>query len=177
MYLIILLVILVILFFIVIFLAMQFFNIIFRGYAPFISTRSQVIEKILAEINLQPGDKVYELGCGRAGFLRAICDKFPEVEAIGVENALGPYFLARVQTAVLNKKIKIIRKNLFNVNLNDADLIYCYLNLKTMTLLKEKFSRECKPGTIIISYQFPMNDLVSAKVIQSEKDKIYFYKI
>jgi len=177
MYLIILLCILAILFFIGIFLGTQFFNIIFRGYAPFISTRPQIIKKILTEINLQQGNKVYELGCGSAGFLRAICDKFPEAEAIGVENAIWPYFLARVQTAIFNKKIKIIRKNLFNVNLSDADLIYCYLNLKTMEMLKEKFNKECKQGTIIVSYQFPLHNFNPTKVVQSEKDKIYFYKI
>ncbi|MFH1233509.1 MAG: hypothetical protein V1649_02565 [Patescibacteria group bacterium] len=177
MYLILLLSILALLLFIVIILAMQLFNVVFRGYAPFISTRSQAIEKALFEINLQPSNKVYELGCGHAGFLRAICNKFPEVEAIGVENAPLPYFLARVQIAMSGKKIKIIKKNLFDVNLSDADLIYCYLNVGMMVKLKEKFSKECKIGTIIISYQFPLDNLNPTKVIQFEKDKIYFYKI
>ncbi|MFH1232827.1 MAG: hypothetical protein V1651_03120 [Patescibacteria group bacterium] len=177
MYLIILLIILAILFFVVIFLATQLFYIIFYGYAPFISTKSQIIEKVLAEINLQNGNRVYELGCGHAGFLRAICDKFPEVEAIGIENAPWPYFLASIQAAMSNKKIKIIRKNLFKVNLSGADLIYCYLNVEMMESLKAKFNKECKSGAVIISYQFPLHGLNTTKVIQSKKDKIYFYKI
>lgn len=174
---IILLIILVILFFIIVFLSEQLFYIIFYGYAPFISTKSQIIEKILNEINLQPGDKVYELGCGRAGFLRAVCDKFPEIEAIGVENAPWPYFLASIQVAMSNKKIKIIKKDLFKINLNNADLIYCYLNVEMMEKLKEKFNKECKSGATIISYQFPLHGLNPIKKIQFKKDNIYFYKV
>ncbi|MBU0636621.1 SAM-dependent methyltransferase, partial [Patescibacteria group bacterium] len=68
-------------------------------------------------------------------------------------------------------------KNLFNINLSDANLIYCYLNLKTMDKLKEKFNKECKSGAIIISYQFPMHNINPQKIIQLDKDKVYFYKI
>ncbi|MDO9399531.1 MAG: class I SAM-dependent methyltransferase [bacterium] len=177
MYSIILLIILAILFFVVVFLALQLFNIIFLGFAPFISAQPQIINKILAEIDLQPGDKVYELGCGYAGFLRAICDKFPKVEAIGIENDFWPYFLARIQIAISGKNIKIIRKNLFKVNLSDADLIYCYLNVDMMEKLKEKFNKECKSGAVIVSYRFPLHGLNTTKVIQSEKGSIYFYKV
>ena len=175
--LIILLIVVLVLLLIIIFLAIQFFNIIFRGYAPFISTNRQVIAKILAEINLEKNSKVYELGCGRAGFLHAVCDKFPSIKAIGIDNDPWAYLLARIQAAVLGKKIKIVRQNLFKVNLSEADLIYCYLNPATMVKLKDKFKKECKRGARIISYLFSLPQTQTDKIIEIDRNKIYFYTI
>ena len=46
--------------------------------------------------------------------------------------------------------------------------------------LKDKFLRECKKGTQIISYQFTLPEIKPEKVIDlenNEKDKVYFYTI
>ncbi|MCX6796698.1 MAG: hypothetical protein NTW06_04365, partial [Candidatus Falkowbacteria bacterium] len=50
------------------FFVTQFFNILFRGFAPYVSTRTEVINKIIDEVDLPDGVTVYELGCGKAGF-------------------------------------------------------------------------------------------------------------
>lgn len=160
-----------------IFFAVQFFNILFRGYAPFVSSNPEVIRQILEEINLSENDKVYELGCGKAGFLHALSEKYPKVEVIGVENSPLPYLIAKIQKAFKRDKIKIKFKNLFKTNITDADLVYCYLNIKTMKRLKEKFEKECKPGAKIVSYTFEIPGFKPEKVIEAGSNKIYFYTI
>jgi tRNA G46 methylase TrmB len=45
------------------------------------------------EIKIPDGAVVYELGCGRAGFLRALEEKFPQAKYIGVEYSFWPYLL------------------------------------------------------------------------------------
>ena len=166
------------LFIVLVFMSVQFYNIIFRGYAPFISSSPQVIARIMAELDLKPGSKVYELGCGKAGFLRAVSKKFPQAECIGIENSPWPYFRAKIQVALSKSKIKIIKNNLFKVNLREADLIYCYLNTYMMRELEKKFRQECQPGVQIISYAFPIPNLKLQKVINlTNNRKIYFYTI
>ena len=157
----------------------QFFNIIFRGFAPFISTKGRVILKILGEIDYNRDKaKVYELGCGKAGFLRALEKKKPNWEYIGVEGSILPWLIAKIQTSLNHSKIKVLEKNLFHVNLADADLIYCYLNVEMMKKLEKKFKKECKSGAKIISYVFTMPNLQPEKVVELEdKSKIYFYTI
>ncbi len=160
-------------------IGVQFFNIIFRGFAPFISSRPKVIKKILNEIDFNHSKlKVYELGCGKAGFLRALEEKKPGWKFVGVENSFLPWLIAKIQTSLNHSKIKILKKNLFHVNLADADLIYCYLNIEMMKKLEEKFKKECKSGARIISYSFAMPNLEPEKVVRMENgDKIYFYVI
>lgn len=161
---------------VIFFFSSQFFNVIFRGYAPFISSKPEVIKAIMPALDLPEEAVVYELGCGKAGFLRAVEEKYPQTKLIGIEYSLLPYIVAQIQISLNKSKIKVWRKNLFKVNVGEADLIYCYLNQEMMKKLEGKFKKECKSGTKIISYAFALPNLEPEKVIDlKDKSKIYFY--
>lgn len=170
-----------ILLFIIIVLSIQFFGIAFGGYSPFFLTKRKVIKRIMAEIKVEDGDSIYELGCGNAGFLRAVEKNFSKVkELIGIEKFLMPYLIGKIQTSFLKSRIKIIKNDIFNINLRDADIVYSFLNKPTMQKLKEKLIKECEAGTQVISYQFSLPGLTPERVIdleENQKDKIFFYKI
>lgn len=159
----------------------QFFYIVFGGYAPFFLTKNKVIKRILDEEKFNDSDVIYELGSGNAGFLRAVEKKYPNIKKlVGIEYFLAPYLIGRIQTSFQKSKIKIIKENFLYINLKEADVIYCFLNKQMMVKLKEKFIKECKPGTKIISYQFSVPEMNPFKVIDlknNKKDKIYFYQI
>lgn len=155
----------------------QFYDIVFKGFAPFISTRFQAILLIVKELNLSGKEKVYELGSGKAGFLRAVEEKFGNTELYGFEKAWWPYFLSKMQTVLVNSKIKIIRKDLFKINLKEADVIYCFLNPKMMLKLEEKIKEECRPQTLIVSYCFSMKGFEAERVLKDGKNNIYFYRV
>jgi len=160
------------------FLISEFYSILFRGYAPLISTKTDVLKKILEEIQLASGAKVFELGAGSAGFLRAVEKKFPAAVLTGIEHSFWPWLTTKLQLALRHSKIEMIRSDLFKINLKQADLIYCYLNPKMMQALESKFKAECKPSTQIISHAFPLPTLAPAKVIESDNhNKIFFYNI
>jgi len=161
-----------------VFFVTQFFNILFRGFAPYVSTRTEVINKIIDSIDFKDGERIYELGCGKAGFLRAFEAKNPRGKFVGFEYSFWPYAIAKFQLGLTESNIEIHKKNIFKADLKDADLIYCYLNNKTMQKLEKKFTEECKPGTRIISYQFPLPNKQATKVIDVNKeDKVYFYTL
>ncbi len=176
-----------------IFFVIQFYNIIFRGYAPFISTQPKVTEavvKTLKELNIRDDPVVYELGCGRAGVLKAISLAYPQAELVGIEYSFLPYLLARLQKSLRANKIKIIKANLFKVRLWEANVIYCYLNEKMMAELEPRFKFDCRGGTIIISYQFPLPHFKPIKTVELKKNNrkkkkkrrtlpknLYFYEI
>jgi hypothetical protein len=158
----------------------QFFNIIFRGYAPFISTKGKVIIEIFSQIKFDENfkGKVYELGAGQAGFLRRFEEKYKNAELVGVEYSLIPYLISKFQLGLFGSKIIIQKKNFFKIDLSDADVIYCYLSSKTMKTLEKKFQKECKKGTVIISYQFIMPNLKPDKILElGEFSRVYVYKI
>lgn len=165
-------------FILALFFVVQFYNLMFRGYAPYISTGAETIAKIVAAIDLKEDGEVFELGAGKAGFLRALEKKFPKARLIGVEYAFWPWLLANIQISLSKSRIKAIKENLFKTDLSRADLIYCYLNSKMMQALGHKFKKECRLGTTIISYAFPIKKWTAAKTIDlAEKGKVYFYQV
>jgi hypothetical protein len=166
-----------ILLFILVFSVIQFYNVVFRGFAPFISTKFNAILAILKELDLKGDEVIYELGAGKAGFLRAVEQKFKNQRLIGVEYSWWIYFLAKIQIKLANSNIKLLNKNIFKVNLKEADLIYCFLSPEMMDRLEKKIKEECRPGTEIVSYHFSMPNMNPEKIIKEGKNNIYFYQI
>ena len=161
-----------------VFFIVQFFNIFFRGYAPFIATRRRVIKKIISELDLPAKAVVIELGSGRAGFLRALRKHYRKATLIGVEYSFLPLLLSRIQNSFTRARLILRKQNIFKVDISQADMIYCYLNDTTMEALEKKFQNECKAGALVVSYQFRMLNTEPIKVIKenSNKDRIYFYQ-
>ncbi len=163
--------------FFAIFYSTQFYNILFRGFAPYINTNQQTINTIISEINIIDQATVYELGCGNAGFLQLLSKKYPQTKLIGFEYAWLPWLIANTQIKLRGiKNIQILHKNFFMFDLKKANVIYCYLNPASMQKLKEKFLAECPSHTQIISNQFPIPGWTPKKIINNNKNKIYFYQ-
>ena len=160
-----------------VFFMVQFYNVVFRGYAPFISSKRKIIKKIIAKLELREDGVIYELGCGNAGFLRAARKKFPQAKLTGFEYSFLPYTVAQIQNSLSRSKIIIKKKNIFKVDLGKPDVLYCYLNLLTMKKLEDKIKAEGKKGLKIISYQFPLPNIKAEEILEDRKDKVYFYNL
>jgi len=162
--------------------SIQFYSIIFKNYAPFISSKKILVKKAITEIKLSgiildETKNVYELGCGKADFLKSLEKNGAKANLIGLEYYFFPFIIAKIIAKFRGSKVKILRQDFFKADLKEADLIYCYLNIKMMKILKEKFKKECQPGTIIISNTFSLPETEPYKVIKNKDDSVYFYKL
>ena len=159
------------------FFVVQIYNLIFRGYAPFIATNNKILKRILEELKLADNATVIELGSGKAGFLHTLRKEYKNIKLIGVEISIIPYLIGKIQSAVTGSKILFKKEDIFKTDLSKTDLVYCYLNIKTMNRLEEKFGKELKAGTQVISYQFKLPNKKEEKMIDMGKgNKIWFYR-
>jgi len=177
-----LLILLIVLTIIVFLSALQFYSVLFKNFAPYISTKPGVVKIILEEIknlnlNLDNKKIIYELGCGRSRFLKSIRKDYKNAKLIGIEYNFFPYLISRFNVFFAKNKISIFKKNFYEVNLKDADLIYCYLNIESMKKLKEKFAQECRPGTVIVSQMFSLPETKPLKIVKAKNKTIYIYKL
>ena len=152
------------------------FNILFRGHAPFIATRPKVGKVIAKEIQPKKNEIVYELGAGGGSIIRRLAKKYPQAKYYGLEYALLPWLLAKIQQSLFKSKIRIIKKNFFQADLSQADYIYCFLNIETMAKLEKKLLKECKPGAIVISYIFQLPHIKPYQALLVNKSHLYFYQ-
>lgn len=161
-----------------VFIIIQFYNVIFRKYPPLVHSKQKVLKNILNNLEIKENATIYEIGCGTAIFLQKLRKKYPKANLIGVEYSFLPFYTAKIINYIKKLDIKFIKQNFFKLNLHQADVIYCYLFESLMGRLEEKFKKECKPGTIIISYQFRMPKTKPYKILEmGKRDRTYFYKI
>ncbi|HFC98721.1 MAG TPA: class I SAM-dependent methyltransferase [Thermosulfurimonas dismutans] len=145
-----------------------------RG-AMFVGTSRRKIRAILEELSLSPSARVVDLGCGDGRFLRAVWRRY-RVRAVGYEINPFAWVLARSLNALFRVPAEVRFGDFMQADLSGYDLIFCYLFPDVLPRLEEKIRREARPGTFIVSANFPLPGLKPQKVLHLD-DPVYFYRL
>ena len=150
------------------------------SYAPWAPTRKSDIHRVIDLLKIKKNTVFYELGSGDWRTIFEVADKL-WIKTIWVELNIFLYLLCFIKKKfVYNKSnITFLNKNLFKINLANADIIYTFGMPEKMWKLAEKIKTECKKWTQVISYAFPIEWLDNwIKNKPSEKKlSIYIYEI
>lgn len=137
------------------------------------SPRIARIQCKLAKV--KKGDIVYDLGSGEGTALIVAAKEF---DATGVGVEIDPFrvFTSKfsITLSELSDKIKIYRKNFFEVDVSDATVVIMYLIPKTLARLRPKLLKELKPGTRVVTFVYRIDLPLIAK---DEKNEVYVYEI
>lgn len=164
-------------FFIIIsyFIIIFIFDLLLRGFVPFIPSRPWVVDHLLEEIKLnQENPKLLALSTGRSGFFHALEKKYPKAILVGVETSLFPYLIGRAQLLIRRSKITVKYSEIYRFDVSDKDFIYSHLYPDDMEGLGRKLKFECKPGTIIVSTGFNIPHLIPSKIVELPDRKAKF---
>jgi len=129
---------------------------------------------------LKPGEKIYDLGCGKASLLVLAAKEFG-AKGIGYELSLWPYLWSRFNIFISRANVEVRMKNFFKADLSDADVVYCYLFPEIMARLEPKFAKELKPTARVVSYGFKLPNTEPVKIVETRSDgkkldRIFVYK-
>ena len=120
-------------------------------------------------------DIVYDLGCGDGTALITAASEFG-ARGVGVE--IDPFRVwtakLRIRFKGLYKRIKIERKNFFDVDVSEASVVIMYLIPKTLAKLRTKLLKECKSGTRVVTFVYKIDLPIIA---QDLKNEVYVYEI
>jgi len=93
----------------------------------------------------------YDLGCAKGEFAVRIKRNIPNISVYGIDNNPTRIFFAKLRSLFFRCEVKFLRKNIFEVDLSDADIVYTYLWYDIMPLLEKKLQDELKQGAIVIT--------------------------
>ena len=128
---------------------------------------------LLAKINKK--DVIYDLGSGTGTALIVAAKEFA-ARGIGIEIDPLRVFISTLalHSAKVQNKVKIIRKNFYDVNISKASVVFVYLVPRVLKKLRPKFLEELEAGTRIISYRYKINLPLYS---YDKTNDIYLYKI
>lgn len=149
-------------------------------YVPFVPTSPRIVKLMVDQADVKDHQVIYDLGCGDGRLLIEARSR-KNIRAVGIEAAWWVYTLAKIRRWWSNQPIELLWGNFFQQNLQNADVIFCYLFPKIMLQLKMKFEKELRPGTKVVCLSFPIFGWIPKKTIQTRPDKpnnflIYVYE-
>ncbi len=129
----------------------------------FTPTRHVIADAMLQLAGVGPGDVVYDLGSGD-GRIPIIAAQKYGARGVGIEIDPALVTVARRNAvdAQVADRVMFILGDLFEADLSDATVVTMYLSPNILKRL-EPGLRALKPGTRIVSHQFPMGGWIPDK--------------
>jgi cyclopropane fatty-acyl-phospholipid synthase-like methyltransferase len=144
-------------------------------YTP---TRHAVAEVMLQLAQVTAADVVYDLGAGD-GRIPIIAAQKYGARGVGIEIDPRLVTIARTNAkeAGVSDRVTFVEGDLFEANLSGATVVTLYLSASVNARLENKLKAELKPGTRIVSHQFPIGNWPPDDRVRPEFVDLYLWRI
>ena len=144
-------------------------------WAPWWRTNKKTARAMCRLAKVSKKDVVCDLGSGDGTALIVAAKEFG-ANGVGIEIDPLRFFISSMllRSNGVSNRVKILKKNFFDVDISDATVVFVYLVPRALERLKPKLLRELKPGTRIVSYRYKISLPLS---FYDKTNDIYLYKI
>jgi len=153
-----------------------------ENLAPYVPTPEAVVEKMLQAGHVKAGDVVYDLGSGDGRVIIMAAQKFG---ATGVGVELLPDLCRKTQERIrelgLSDKLRMVEGSALRVDVSPANVVTMFFTTLSNDRLKPNLERQLKPGSRVVSNQFPVRGWKPVEVAHVKTGSmdhiIYVYEI
>jgi predicted RNA methylase len=137
---------------------------------------------MLEAAHVKAGDVVYDLGSGDGRIVITAAQKFG-AKGVGVEIRpdLCQKARERIKSLGLEDRVSMVEGSALRVDLSPADVVTMYLLTSSNERLKPNLEKYLKPGSRVVSYEFPIKGWKPVRVIVLQTGKtehtIYLYEM
>jgi hypothetical protein len=145
-----------------------------KDAGPYVPSPQSVVSDMLRYADVGPTDFLIDLGSGDGRIVLTAAKVFG-ARGFGVEikEELVQRSNEAAQKEGLADRVRFMKQDLFKTDLSQATVITMYLLPDTVNLLKDKFLAELKPGTRIVSHDYPLTGWIPEKYVQMDlEDKV-----
>lgn len=144
---------------------------------PYVRTSRGDIEEIVKELPITQKDIFFDLGCGDGKVVFEV-ERLSGAKGRGFELTLWTHLLSRFKKFVLGSRAEFVLGNFFKQDFSEATIIYCYLFPGLMRSVGEKVLSDCKQNTLVVSRDFPIENLEEIKKWKSKTGHtLYVYQV
>ena len=124
-----------------------------------VASEMAVVTEMLRLAALQPGDVLYDLGCGDGDIVITAARRHG-VPGVGVDLDPARIRQARVNAARagVTDRVRFVVGDLFETDLREATVVTLYLGQEVNLRVRPKLLRELRPGARIVSHDYDLGD-------------------
>lgn len=136
-----------------------------------------------ALVELIPPDRdwaLLDLGGGFAGVLLAVARARPRLRLLGYEWAFLPWLLGWLRLRLAGVAADWRCADFWALDLAAFDCVFAYLSPAPMPALWRKACAEMRPGSLLVSYRFPVPELAATRCVEvgpDPLDRLWVYRL
>ncbi|MBT9614007.1 MAG: hypothetical protein IV108_12160 [Burkholderiales bacterium] len=126
-----------------------------------------------------PGLRVLDLGSGLGGLIQHLADVRPDSHVSGIESAPLPCLISKLRI-MGRPNAHTEWGDFWQTDLSGYDVVCAYLSPVPMPALWQKVKREMRPGSLFISYRFPIPGVMPAQVVKMNdlgQTELYVWRV
>jgi SAM-dependent methyltransferase len=125
---------------------------------PYVPTPWVIVDEMLKLAGIRADDVVYDLGSGDGRLVITAAKRYG-ARGVGIE--LQPELVALANESAKKEgvadRVKFIQGDLFETDIREATVVTLYLLPQFVTRLAPRFRSELRPGTRIVSHDYPLS--------------------
>lgn len=141
--------------------------------APFVPIDKTVLKRMIALLQVQPGEKAADLGSGDGRIVIELAKAGVRAHGYEINPLIVLTSRKNIKNARISQQASIHWKSFWNQDFSSFQIITLFGMPHMMKKLQEKLSRELKPGARVISHQFMFPDWQ----ISQQESQLYLYRI
>jgi len=133
---------------------------------PYVQTPHEVVSAMLRLADVKADDVVYDLGSGDGRVVIAAARLYG-AQGVGVEieHHLVVDSQASARSAGVSNRVRFVEQDLFLTDVSPATVVTLYLGADLNERLRPKLLAELRPGSRIVSHDFPMGNWAPTRMI------------
>jgi SAM-dependent methyltransferase len=142
----------------------------------FTPTRQAVADAMLKLARVTADDLVYDLGSGDGRIVILAAQKYG-ARGVGVEidRALVEISRQIAHEGEVDERVTFIEGDLFSTDISAATVVTLYLSTSVNNRLEPKLKRELRPGTRIVSHQFPIGNWMPTERVRVSDEDLFLW--
>jgi hypothetical protein len=128
-----------------------------KDAGPYVPSPETAVAEMLRYARVGPQDFIIDLGSGDGRIVRTAAKVFG-ARGFGVEIKENLVKLANDEAKKegIADRVKFVKQDLFKTDISQATVLTMYLLPDTVNLLRDKLAGELRPGTRIVSHDYPL---------------------
>ena len=145
-----------------------------KDAGPYVPSPQSVVSDMLRYADVGANDFLIDLGSGDGRIVLTAAKVFG-ARGFGVD--IKEELVRRANEAAQKEgvadRVKFVKQDLFKTDISQATVVTMYLLPDTVNMLKDKLLTELKPGTRIVSHDYPLTGWIPEKYVQMDlEDKV-----